>query len=193
MSKHPNPFSLLNAQTPDQLRAESRARWESDRVAHVLKTWKLSTSQRYAFERHCINQAGSRLYSFALFHEFYPTFPMRLGADNMDSLPQPLHLYQPAVLPFWLKAFQSLPFMDPWRALYDIYADEGKPVGLVFARHGFAQGLVIHNGDERFLPDQISCFMHRCKKPRQVLYVMPFHELLKQIGSSPLDWQPPIR
>ena len=162
-----------------------RSAWEHARVQFVIKHFRLQRHRHELLEEAPILH-GARHLTFDGFAQHFPTFPIRLVTENLGGQ-KPLHRDQKAVLPYWFKSFTELPFMPPYEEALTRHMAFGRPVGMIFLRSGFKQGLVIHNGGENYLPEKTSCFLHRYKLHNKLwtLHVMPFHILLKQI-----DWEP---
>lgn len=164
-----------------EAREFARAQWEHARVEFVLKHFKIRHRRREILDT-VEARSGVRHLNFAAFAAAFPTFPVELSTDTLaDHVP--LDRNKKAVLPYWFKSFESLPFVPPFLDLVRDRVDDGRIVGLIFPRRGFQQGLVIHNGDERFIPSQVSCFIHRrrVRKRDMTFYVLPFHVFLDQI------------
>ena len=179
-----NPAVPMHLRGEDVLTFE-RCAWEHARVQFVIKSFKL---QR--FRKDLLSQAetlhGARHLTFRGFAEQFPSFPLRVVAENLGGQ-VPLHKNSKAVLPYWFKSFTGLPFMDAYREALRENTRFGWPVGMVFPRRGFQQGLIVANIDANLIPIKVSCFMHRCKlhKEIQTFYVLPFHVLLKQVVWEP--------
>lgn len=187
-----NLFNKLKSDQQELFRAEHAASWEHARVDCVMKRLKLA-GHRKAVMRIVSEATGVSRLTFRAFSEFFPTFPMFLGADDLGHLPKPLHLLQEAILPAWFRNFRHLPFILPYEAFYDGLGEEAglKPVGLVFPRRGFQQGLVVHNGPvDKFVPPRTPCFLYAGGEKAMSLVVQPFIGLLDHIYARGRGWKP---
>lgn len=197
MTEHkPNPFNILNPdRSGEGLKASTKRSYESARVNFVLGRVGLSGHKR-EFMKRVRSETGGSLYSFRLFREEFPTFPMWLTCDNLTDMPAPLHKMKNAVLPLWFKNFPQLPFMPFYEKLYEELGEQMtqlKPVGMIFPRRGFEQGFVVHNGDmQDFVSVGSSCHVYlggRKKDPR-MLVVQPTMSLLDHIYNKGHGWKP---
>ena len=181
MSEHrENPFNALRDLDPARFRAEMASRWESARVEFTLGHVGLGRCKRHLFQL-AEEQTGVRRLTFVFFHEHFPSFPIILGANDLGILPEPLHRLQKAIFPEWFRNFTQLPFMPMYEELYSSTTGLARPLGMIFPRKGFQQGLVVHNGDpSTFVPLGGSYFAHRGKRD-QILVVQPYIALLDQI------------
>ena len=104
---------------------------------------------------------------------------------------QQLHRDPRAIHPMWFKSFLSLPFVKLYEErleeLYD--AKQKKPFGMVFPRKGFAQGLILHNGNwDLFVPNQSSCHIFKgSKKKSMTLLVQPYSSFIDHVRDG-LGW-----
>lgn len=168
----------------DEAREYARTTWEHGRVDFVLKQFRLQRFRKELLSR-CDDSTTYKRLAFVHFNAVFPTFPMSLFADDLGEH-IPLHKNQKTILPYWFKAFHTLPFAESIRQHINQQGEYARPVGLVFKRQGFQQGLVIHNGGEGFLPDKGSWFTFRTRLGKQIqtLHTLPFYVLLKQIQWS---------
>ena len=86
--------------------------------------------------------------------------PIWLGASTLPRLGCPLHLSNRAVFPLWLGKFDKLPILPPFMALCR-EADPDIPVGLIFPRKGFQQGLILHSGGQDYIASRGSAIVWR--------------------------------
>lgn len=189
-----NPFSALSARGPDAVRHELDRRWEHARVEFVFNRFGFSKQKR-KLTTLAIERKGDNLLTFALFHEMYPDFPMLLGANRLSHLSDPLHRSPKAFHPEWFKNFNKLPFMTGYREVFEQYGEitDIKPVGMMFPRKGFQQGLIVHNGDiSTFVPGGSSCHVYFGDGENAVnLVVQPFVGWLDHLKKS-MDWRPEL-
>ena len=116
-------------------------------------------------------------------------FPMTFGYTRLPGR-VPIHKDPESIHPAWFKTFNSLPVVKVYDELFDS-ADTTRPFGLVFPRKGFAQGLIIHNGDlQLFVPASSCCHFYRGDGRRKKdLVVQPYSILIDGIRDS-IGWSP---
>jgi hypothetical protein len=145
--------------------------WESSRVEWTLRRLKLEGPRK-----EILADAVGGQYTFAEFNRVVD-FPMYLSAEPMMGA-TPIHRDPHAVHPMWFKSFRSLPFVKLYEERLESWCDskQDRPLGMVFPRKGFLQGLIIHNGDwERFVSPHSSCHVFKGgKKHMMNLIVQPY-------------------
>jgi hypothetical protein len=188
-----NPFHALKKQSFDLATYELDRGWEHARVRYALGRLGLG-SYRKRLEKKARDLQGTDYLTFALLDEEFPTFPIRLTANRMATTEkkeggekkivpaEPLHRNPKAFHPEWFKNFLALPFSKLYEEAFGSLGQvtQLKPIGMVFPRRGFPQGLVIHNGDVHdFLSPQSSCHLYvgGGKKP-MTLVVQSFQSML---------------
>lgn len=159
--------------------------WESSRVEWTLRRLKLDSQRKEIFA----NAPGGQ-YTFSEFHRVVPNFPMHLIAERtVDD--KPLHRDPRSIHPMWFKSFRSLPIVKQYEERFEeLYRTfEGKPFGLIFPRKGFAQGLLLHNGDwDLFVPAQSSCHLFKGgQKHTMNLLVQPYGGFIDHVRAG-LGW-----
>jgi hypothetical protein len=187
MEKGVNPFNPILSKIERFDQAERQVQlWESARVEWTLRRLKLEPQRKEV-----LRCSPDKSYSFANFHAVICNFPIRLFAEFSPGV-VPLHRNSRAIHPLWFKSFRQLPFVDLYLRRYDELPEEKKitPVGMIFRRKGFAQGLILHNGDwETFLPESSSCHIFRGGKRQMNLMVQPYIGFLDHVREG-LGWQP---
>ena len=191
-TNHPNPFHILNARLrPDELTDQQKLRFESTKVESTMKRVGLGRQVR-SLVNEAMRQFSHNFLTFNLFRQEFPTFPVSLTCHNLNGLS--LHSEAKAALPIWFKDFQHLPFMKFYAEAFESLGSlaQHKPVGMVFPRKGFPQGLIVHNGDvHEFVPPQGSCFVHLGggKKSQGMLVVQPYVSFLDHIYRKGHGWK----
>lgn len=181
-----NPLNPLLGKIEKFEQAESSIRqWESARVEWTLRRLKLEPQRKEILTSSVGNQ-----YTFAEFRRVVSNFPLHLIAEPLkDSMP--IHRDPRAIHPMWFKSFRGLPFVKRYEERFEeLYSTfQGKPFGMVFPRKGFAQGLVLHNGDwDLFVPTQSSCHVFKGgKKHAMTLLIQPYSGLIDHIREG-LGW-----
>jgi hypothetical protein len=170
--KSTNPTNPLLSQVARFEQGETSDRqWESGRVEWLLRRLKLNKERL-----ELLADSSTALYSFAEFNRVVP-FPVWLGSDRLKGH-LPIHKDPRSIHPLWFKSFTSLPFMRAFEARFDELsaASNGKPIGMVFPRKGFQQGLIVHTGSyEHFVMPGASCHVFKGgKKHGSNIVVQPF-------------------
>lgn len=187
-----NPFLRLNRGSIEEQRGAAERQFEAARVRFVLKKCGLPKKAERELQELHRERLGSVGLNFALFNEIYPTFPVVLGTSRLAGAE--LHRDPRAILPMWFSKFQDVPFYPPFEALESAVKGHasGRPIGLVFPRKGFAQGLIIHTEglDEYWLHG--GCYVYRggTKNRRVDLFVRPFASLIEAIHNRGRGWDP---
>ncbi len=89
-----------------------------------------------------------------------PDLQFKLVAEPLAGEPA-IHRDSRCVHPAWFKNFGSLPFVTRYGEKLVEHKDPDTPLGMVFPRKGFSQGMIIHNGDfERCVPPGSGCHIH---------------------------------
>jgi hypothetical protein len=179
-----NPLNPLLGKIERFEQSDSQAKhWESSRVKWTLQRLNIVKQRK---ELACL--AGNGAHTFVEFNRVVD-FPMYLCSDSLQGI-KPIHRDPKAIHPLWLKSFRSLPFVERYeehfRTMISTY--KHKPLGMIFPRKGFAQGLIIHNGDwELFVAPNSSCHVYRSKKQAMNLIVQPYSGFIDHIREG-LGW-----
>lgn len=160
--------------------------WESARVEWTMRRLTLERQRK-----EILSAASGGQYTFAEFNRVV-SFPMHLFANPLNDLPC-IHRDPKARHPLWFKAFRDLPFVKLYEERFEelMSAHQQQPIGMVFPRKGFSQGLILHNGDwDLFVPPQASCHIFKGgKKHAMNLIVQPYIGLIDHIRTG-LAWSP---
>jgi len=197
-----NPFHALKKQSVEAWKADTENKFESSHVHHTFQRLKLDVEERAL--RKELKEQDLELLTFRAFNSRFPTFPIALSCSrnmaytdrkgNVVAARGPLHTLAEAVHPQWFKKFMSLPFMYAYREIWDSMVTERafRPLGMVFPRKGFQQGLIVHNGDvEKFVPAGSSCHLYVGGGDKKMsLVVQPFTGLLDHIHDKGNGWKP---
>jgi|TARA_R110000824_G_scaffold265278_2_gene454176 hypothetical protein len=186
-----HPLSPLSLPDYDDS-AVKIAKWESARVEYAVRRLKLGTHVL----RELRAQEGGSALSFENFNDRFPTFPMLLSASTLPG-EQPMHRHPKGIHPMWFKSFTGLPFMRFYedelaKHQSEVFGGDGSRVlGMVFPRKGFAQGLIVHNGEwQTYLPPNAGCHLYQGGKVKSMtLVVQPFMALLDHIIKG-VHWEP---
>lgn len=181
-----NPLNPLLGKIEKFQQADNQVRqWESSRVEWTLRRLKLE-SQR----KEILAAAIGGQYTFSEFHRVVSDFPMHLTAEPLINA-KPLHRDPRAIHPMWFKSFRNLPIVKQYEERFEeLYRTfQGKPFGMIFPRKGFAQGLILHNGDwDLFVPTQSSCHIFKGgKKHAMTLLVQPYSGFIDHVREG-LGW-----
>lgn len=180
---HVNPLNPLLGKIERFENADSSIRqFESTRVEWTLRRLKLEAQRREIKE-----QAVDGFFTFEAFNRVVD-FPIHLVSESLKGEP-PIHRDQRSTHPMWFKGFLKLPFVQKFEELFEAYHarnPEGKPLGMVFPRKGFSQGLVIHNGDwNLYVPPKSSCHLYQGgSKNSMSLIVQPYMGLVDHVRAS---------
>ena len=185
-----NPFSRLiesgGLEGVDRLNDE---RFEHAKVRYVMQ--RVGLSKRVSeLQRTISSNRDEQVLSFEAFRSAFPDFPVQLTCVNINK--PPLHRDRHAVHPRWFRNFRHLPFYKPYAEFYENVGDGLTPVGLIFPRKGFQQGLVLHNGPlEEYVPSNggAHVYVGGGKEP-MTLVVQPLSCLLDQIYRKGRGWKP---
>lgn len=181
MDKRVNPLNpLLDKIARFEYSDKGARQWESSRVEWTLRRLALLEQRK-----EILASSENGLYSFAEFNRVV-SFPVILEANPLrEGLP--LHKNPKAIHPLWFKSFTQLPFMQQYEEHFHKYKDREKPIGMVFPRKGFSQGLVVHNGDwDIFVPPNSSCHMFKggSKKLSINLVVQSYAEFIDNVKEN---------
>ena len=184
MNKNINPNNPLLGKIERFEQSDNQVRqWESSRVEWTLRRLKFE-SQR----KEILSSVPDGRYTFEEFNRVVD-FPMELCGDSMKD-EMPIHRDQKSIHPNWFKAFTGLPFVQHYEEKFSEHAEKNplRPLGMVFPRKGFLQGLIIHNGDwELFIPPRSSCHIFRGgKKHSMNLIVQPYMGFIDHVRKSVL-------
>lgn len=175
-----NPLNPLLGKIEKYKQKESAAvQWESKKVEWTLRRFGLEQQRK-----EMLYSSEDKLYSFKAFNTL--GFPMQLCANAMLEQ-MPIHKDPKSIHPAWFKSFANLSFCKNFDEALDSFIEKKtKPMGMIFPRKGFAQGLIIHNGDwELFLPPQSSCHLFRGDKMN--LVVQSYSEFIDHVRDG-LAW-----
>jgi hypothetical protein len=181
-----NPLNPLLGKIERYEQTDSQTKqWESGRVDWTLRRLGLEKQRREMF-----SSSDSGVYTFAEFNRVVD-FPVFLFAEPMIGA-LPLHRDPKAIHPMWFKSFRGLPFVQRYEEHFEtlIATHKNKPLGMVFPRKGFSQGLVIHNGDwELLVAQQASCHIFKGgRKHAMNLIVQPYNGFIDNIREG-LGWK----
>ena len=202
MSKN-NPFSQLISGGSEEIReSEESASWEHSRVRHLLKRTGLPKSAERKLLEEAKNFSDVSRLRFDLFNGEYHDFPFAFGTNRLRNLPVPygkkqtsgnyqVHRDPYSTEPSRFKKFEWVPHVIAFREFQASRegSQDARPIGLIFPRKGFSQGMVIHNDATEQFWDEGLCWVY--KDPTSMtgdkLYVQPFDSLLKTIRQM---WRP---
>jgi hypothetical protein len=190
MNKDQHPLAPLSVPDYDDS-AVKIEKWESALAEYTVRRLKLGNHVLKELNSQAL---GGRL-SFDDFNNRFPTFPMLLAASTLPD-EKPLHRHPKGIHPMWFKSFTGLPFIRFYeeelvRYKNDVFGEELRTLGMVFPRKGFAQGLIVHNGEwQTYLPKNSGCHLYQGGKIKSMtLVVQPFTALLDHISKG-LQWEP---
>jgi hypothetical protein len=183
-------------QVRDELFAQSAERraeqFEEGRVKFVLNRCKLLDHKRELLRARARELGQFGRLTFDLFNERFRDFPILLGSHTLGGIK--LHQDQRSVLPNWFTNFPKLPFVEAYREFYVARHElaNGRPLGVVFPRHGFRQGMIIHNGglDEYWYRHTMVVYHGGTSKKSYQLFVQAFSPLIDAIYNKGRGWQP---
>lgn len=201
MAGEDHPFSRLTAGQAhhDRMTARAGIAFEEGKVSYLLGVFKLNI-RKVGNELRQIEEAerGQPNLTFRAFHSAYPTFPLVLGTDRLAGAA--LHLNPKAMIPSLFKEFSQAPFVTAYDAFYEKNAGRasGRPLGLVFPRKGFKQGMLIHAAETPTdLPlcakESLLCYVGGTKKHRHWLVVRSFARVLEAVHNGGHGWRPDNR
>ena len=178
----------------ERMAAMSNSSWEAGKVKYVLGVFKIPKQAREVADA-AERQTGKPDLTFRAFEEVYPSFPIVLGASRLGGVQ--LHLDQKAMIPALFKAFGAAPFMTAYEQFYETAAKRAgsRPVGLVFPRKGFKNGLVVYAADDpQILPfcerEAFFAYAGGSKKDRHWIIMRSFQKLLEAVHNGGHGWRP---
>jgi len=152
--QHPNNPLLSKFQAIDS-KEVTKASWEHSRVMHIVQVMGY---KNLVSDLKRVSQGS--LFTLGDFVQVCDDFPVYLFAETLKGSP-PIHRDNRSVHPIWFKSFTSVPFVKVYIERSKTFPTD-RPVGMLFPRRGFQQGMIIHDGDpERFLPPGSSCHLYR--------------------------------
>lgn len=176
MDGNPNNPLLAKLQSID-VNSVTNASWEHARITHLIQVMGFKT---LASELKKVS-AGS-LFKFDDFNDSCSDFPMVLFAYTLNGNP-PIHRDNRSVHPMWFKSFTGLPLVKVYLERLKQFSKR-KPVGMVFPRKGFQQGMILHNGDhDKFVPTGSGCHLYKAEDGTTMV-VQPFTGFLNHLRSS---------
>jgi hypothetical protein len=172
MSENINPLNPLLGKIEKFEQSDQQIRqWESSRVEWTLRRLKFEAQRK-----EILSDSYDGRYTFEAFNRV-ASFPMELCGESLKDEP-PIHRDPRAIHPLWFKAFVGLPFVRHYEERFTTFVEKNpeRPLGMVFPRKGFSQGLILHNGDwDLFVPPQSSCHIFNVgKKHSMNLIVQPY-------------------
>ena len=177
-----NPFNMLAFPTRNDSEYYKSLMWEHDRVNFVLRRLKLDKLTPILISR-AKRATGDKRLAFGIFNELFEDFPLFLTCDNLSHLPNPWHLLPSAVFLSWFKSFRTVPIVKAFKGKLECYPSETRPIGMIFPRKGFEQGMIIHDGPiEKLVPPNTGYFAYTGKKGKQ------YNTLVVQQLAPMLDW-----
>jgi len=181
----PNPLNpLLGKIERYEESSKSIRQFESSRVEWTLRSLGLEAQRRE------ILQGIESLGGYFTFSEFnrVVSFPINLISESLHG-EMPIHRDQKSTHPMWFKGFRSLPVIQKYEDYLNDYLQDGtpkKPLGMVFPRKGFSQGLIVHNGDfDLYVPPKSSCHVYKGGTTHSMnLIVQPYMGLINHLKET---------
>jgi hypothetical protein len=176
MEGNPNNPLLAKFQSIDAHSVTSAA-WEHARIMHLIQVtgYKTLLSELKQI-------AATSTYTFDDFNQVCNDFPFVLFADTFKGQP-PIHRDNRSVHPMWFKSFTVLPLVKKYLEKHKSFSGK-KPVGMVFPRKGFQQGLILHNGDpDKFVPSGSGCHLYKAEDG-STMVVQSFTGFLNHLRSN---------
>lgn len=204
----PNVFSrMMKATHANHQLANQELQFEKSRVRFVLREFKLGAPVERQLVREHFEATGRSELRFLTFHNRFPTFPFYFGASTLRGIAVPwtkgavnghtpsdyhVHRDPQSTEPARFKMFHWVPFVIAYGQLYQTSLGEasGRKLGLVFPRHGFRDGMVIHNDESEQFWTHGLCQVFKDPKSERRLYVQPFSSLLAAIYDGGRGWRP---
>lgn len=196
-NEHPFEKVGRSSSYQDRMGARSDVTFEEGRLEFLLKTFKLNVPPvKRDLRKRTEERTGHPDLSFASFGELYESFPIVLGASRLKGVQ--LHLTASAMVPAMFKAFGATPFVAAFDDFFERTAPraDGKPVGLIFPRKGFKQGMVVYAADD---PQALSLCERETiiayvsgkkKKGQHWLIVRSYQKLLEALHNGGHGWRP---
>jgi len=193
-----HPFGKLTSGQSyhDRMAARADAAFEEGKVNYLLKTFNYNVRKAAAQLCKLAEQTvGSPDLTFRAFHQQEPSFPLYLGASRLNGVQ--LHLEPTAMLPALFKAFGAAPFVQFYDQFYEANAERAgdRPVGLVFPRKGFKNGLVVYAADDpQIIPfcerEAFFTYVGGKKKDQHWVLVRSFQKVLEAVHNGGHGWRP---
>ena len=186
-----HPFEKMNRRTGDALRELEIQRYEASRVEFLLNRCNMGRwrSRLYSAAEETL---GHRVLRLSVFNDFFPDFPIVLGASRLDGVK--LHTDKRSLLPALFRDFESAPFVAAYEEFFEANIDkaQGRAVGLVFPRKGLKQGLIMHNGglDAYWVKGTSLVYTGGTRKAPVQLYVQAYQSLIDAIYGKGHGWRP---
>lgn len=198
MSDKEHPFEKVTRSSDYAARMTALAdvAFEEGKVTYLLKAFKLHVRNASRVLREAQeNATGTPNLTLSAFNSVFPSFPMYLGASRLGGIQ--LHLENSAMIPAMFKTFGATPFVSAFDAFYEVSEDRsgGRPVGMVFPRKGFKNGLIIYATDDlKVLPfgerEGYFAYVSGKKKAQQWLLVRSFQKTIEAIHNGGHGWRP---
>lgn len=193
-----HPFGKLTGGQAyhDRMAARADSAFEEGKVNYLLKTFNYNVRKAGAeLSKLAEQQNGSPDLTFRAFHQQEPSFPLYLGASRLDGVQ--LHLESGAMIPALFKTFGAAPFVTAYDRFYEATAERAgdRPVGLIFPRKGFKNGLVIYAADDlQVIPlgerEAFFTYVGGKKKDRHWMLVRSFQKVLEAVHNGGHGWRP---
>lgn len=177
-----NPFDPLQSRVDRFLNHDLRAQqWESSRVEWLAKKLGIAAEIKEL-------RRGSAFADRVLLHEFnewFSMFPMQFVAEALIG-EKPLDADLQYAHPKWFQSFLDLPIVRLYERHFVAWqaGDDKRPLGMIFPRLGFQQGLVIHNGGFGFVPAHGSAHVFNPGRGAEWYCVQPFSQLIDHIHAT---------
>ncbi len=196
MADEDHPFAKLTSgqEYHDRMSRKASESFEDGKVNYVLGVFKIR-HHAPALRKIAERQTGKPDLTFRAFDEGHPSFPIVLGASRLGGVQ--LHLDQKAMIPALFKAFGSAPFVTEFEQFYETAVARacGRPVGLIFPRKGFRNGMVVYATDDpQVIPfsERETCLTYAggSKKDRHWLIVRSFQKMMEAVHNAGHGWRP---
>lgn len=197
MADKEHPFEKV-ARSSDyiaRMGARSDTTFENGKVESLIKQFKISKDAVREIREFAAEATGKPDLTFAAFNRRFESFPLLLGASRLDGVQ--LHLTSSAMIPALFKAFGKAPFVDVFDAFYETNQPRanGRPVGMVFPRKGFKQGMVIYATDDpKAVPlcerETMLAYASGRGKKQHWLVVRSYSKLLEALHNGGHGWRP---
>lgn len=198
MARKPHPFDKMGRteEYHERMAARSDAAFEEGKVNYLFAVFKMNArlAGRRVRDREEADRGRPDL-TLRAFNDEFESFPLLLGASRLGGLQ--LHLEQAAFIPALFKAFGRAPFVTAYERFYEAAEGRagGRPVGLVFPRKGFKNGMVVYAADTLdAIPvgqrEAVLVYTAGTKKHRQYVLVRSFQRTLEAIHAGGHGWRP---
>lgn len=177
-----NPFSPLQARVDRFLNHDLKAQqWEAARVEWLVK--RIDVLPEFRELRKEASFVDRVL--FREFNDWFQTFPMQFAAEALVG-DVPIDADVKYTHPHWFQAFLDLPIVRKYEKHFVTWKEgsDKRPLGVVFPRLGFQQGLIIHNGGLGFVPVRGSAHVFKTGVSDSVVCVQPFSQLIDHIQAT---------